>query len=94
VNDTVYSQVFVPQLHQGKGAYLWAKASPLYDPEGHPIGAIETLRDISDWKRAEESLKKAHAQFEERTRELQRENEKLRQEIERYRRLVNGTPQN
>ncbi len=94
VNDTIYSQVFVPQLHQGKGAYLWAKASPLYDQEGHPIGAIETLRDISDWKSAEESLKKAHVQFEERTRELQRENEMLRQEIERYRRLVNGKPQN
>jgi PAS domain S-box-containing protein len=84
VKDTVYSQVFVPQLHNGQGAYLWAKASPLYDQHGKPIGAIETLRDISDWKKAEESLKKSHAQFEERIRDLQRENERLRKELKRY----------
>jgi PAS domain S-box-containing protein len=94
VKDTVYTQVYVPQLHKGRGAYVWAKASPLYDQEGRPIGAIETLRDISDWKQAEESLKKVHARFEEKTRELQRENETLRQELDRYRRLVNNKPRN
>jgi PAS domain S-box-containing protein len=98
VNESIYSQVFVPQLHNGKGAYVWAKASPLYDQEGSPIGAIETLRDISDWKRAEESLKKVHSRLEsrieERTRELKQENEMLLQELERYRRLVNGKQRN
>jgi PAS domain S-box-containing protein len=94
VKDTVYTQVYVPQLHKGRGAYVWAKASPIYDQEGRPIGAIETLRDISDWKQAEESLKKVHARFEEKTREMQRENETLRQELDRYRRLVNNKPRN
>jgi PAS domain S-box-containing protein len=94
VKDTIYTQVYVPQIHKGRGAYIWAKASPLYDQEGRPIGAIETLRDISDWKQAEESLKKVHARFEEKTRELQRENETLREELERYRHLVNNKPRN
>jgi PAS domain S-box-containing protein len=98
VKDSVYSQVFVPQLNQGRGAYVWAKASPLYDQDGKPIGAIETIRDISDWKQAEESLKKVHtrleARIEEKTRILKKENEQLRQELERYQHLVNGKKQN
>jgi PAS domain-containing protein len=89
VKDTVYSQVFVPRLHQGQGAYVWVKASPLHDQDGRPIGAIETLRDISDWKRAEDALKNIHTRFEEKTRELQLENENLRKELAHYRQLLN-----
>jgi PAS domain S-box-containing protein len=98
VKDTVYSEVYTPQLHNGRGAYVWAKASPLYDQDGRPIGAIETVRDISDWKRAEESLKKVHARLEariqERTSELQKENESLRQKLEHYRHSANGKHRN
>ncbi|MDD1677944.1 MAG: PAS domain S-box protein [Methanomicrobiales archaeon] len=98
VKDSVFTQVYVPQLSHGQGAYVWAKASPLYDQEGRPIGAIETIRDISDWKRAEESLKKAHArlesQIEERIQDLRKENGILHEELERYRRLVNGKHRN
>lgn len=86
VKESVFSEVYVPQLYHGRGAYVWAKASPLYDQQGTIIGAIETVRDISDWKRAEESLKKIQSQMEatiqKKTCDLEKENEMLRHELE------------
>jgi PAS domain S-box-containing protein len=37
---------------------LWAKATFLYDSEGHIVGAIESIRDITQRREAEEELKK------------------------------------
>ncbi len=64
--DTYYAEVFTPGMFGGKGAYLWGKASPLYDSHGVLAGAIESIRDISEHKMMSESLKKS----EERYREL------------------------
>lgn len=41
---------------KGREAYLWAKASPLYDIEGNVVGAMESVRDITEQKNAEEML--------------------------------------
>jgi PAS domain S-box-containing protein len=57
--DTLYFETQVPTLHGGRGGYLWGKASPLSDRDGSIIGAIQTIRDISDWKRAEEAYRSA-----------------------------------
>lgn len=57
--DSIFVEAFVPGLHGGRGAYLWGKATPLFDREGNSIGAIESLRDMSEWKRAKESLQNA-----------------------------------
>ena len=54
--NTLYAESFVPLAYGGKGAYLWAKASRLFDRDGNLIGAIESIRDITDRKNAEESL--------------------------------------
>jgi len=54
--SAVYAESFVPSLFNGKGAYIWATASLLCDSEGKSVGAIESIRDITDRKRAEESL--------------------------------------
>ena len=57
--EVLYFETWVPTLHGGRGGYLWGKASLLADHDGTLIGAIQTLRDITDWKRAEEAYRKA-----------------------------------
>lgn len=46
--STLEAAVFAPAVSDWKGSYLWGKASPLFDPAGNRLGAIETIRDISD----------------------------------------------
>ncbi|MCX6029436.1 MAG: PAS domain-containing sensor histidine kinase [Chloroflexi bacterium] len=50
-------QVLVAEIMarpQGKPAWFWEKASPLFDVDGTCAGAIESLRDITERKLAEE----------------------------------------
>jgi diguanylate cyclase (GGDEF)-like protein/PAS domain S-box-containing protein len=47
------TEIFVPLLRGGRGAFVWAKASALYDKDGNIAGAIQTIRDITDKKRVE-----------------------------------------
>ena len=54
--ESIYLETFVQGLNDGKGAYIWSKASRLTDREGNRIGAIESIRDMSEWKRARESM--------------------------------------
>lgn len=49
---TLYAECFATALNQGKGAYVWIKAAPLYDSAGNLTGAIETVRDITENRRA------------------------------------------
>jgi PAS domain S-box-containing protein len=52
----IYGEAHVPNLHDGAEAVLWCKASPLLDSEGNIVGAIESIRDITERKRSEEAL--------------------------------------
>jgi PAS domain S-box-containing protein len=47
---------FFPNL-KGGGKWLFFTAAPLIDDRGNVVGAIETLQDISDRKKAEEALR-------------------------------------
>ncbi len=47
----------------GKILYIWGKASLLYDRNGEIAGAIESIRDISDRKRTEQSLHNTLEQY-------------------------------
>jgi len=51
--EKCYAEIFLPHLRDGEGAHLWFKASPLYDADGSVAGAIESIRDITDYKQAE-----------------------------------------
>jgi PAS domain S-box-containing protein len=53
-DNTLISETFIPHLNNGRGAYLWFMASSLYNEDGNITGAIESIRDITERKRAEE----------------------------------------
>lgn len=57
IGNTLVVDIFIPDFRPG-GIFLWAKASPLYDPNGNVIGAIETVRDITERKLAEQEMAK------------------------------------
>ena len=59
--DRITSETFIQTLFGGKGAYLWGTATPLNDTMGNRVGAIEVIRDITAWKKAEETAKWAGA---------------------------------
>ncbi|MFA4884697.1 MAG: PAS domain S-box protein, partial [Desulfotomaculaceae bacterium] len=61
-DTTLYGESFLT-LQRGKRVYFWAKASPLYDNEGKLIGAIESIRDITERKWAEEALRESEANY-------------------------------
>ena len=63
VGDTVFAEVFVPSLYGGKGAYVWIKASPLFDSEGNIAGAIQSTRDITEKKQIEDALKESEERY-------------------------------
>ncbi|MCX6674365.1 MAG: PAS domain S-box protein [Methanothrix sp.] len=54
--NTLYAEIFTPALNGGKGAHVWATGAPLFDHEGNRIGAIESIRDITEHKRTEKTL--------------------------------------
>ncbi|MCX5853722.1 MAG: PAS domain S-box protein [Deltaproteobacteria bacterium] len=57
--NTLFAETFTPALYGGKGAYVRATGAPLFDVLGNRVGAIESIRDITDRKRAEEALKRS-----------------------------------
>jgi PAS domain S-box-containing protein len=52
----LYAEAFTSVLYNGKGAHLSGLASRLFDRAGNVVGAIESLRDISELKRLETQL--------------------------------------
>jgi len=70
----------------GRRVYTLVSPRGFYDSEGQFTGSLGVLTDITDRKRAEEALQKAHAELElrvqERTAELLSTNEQLKREIE------------
>lgn len=61
--EILTGETYTPALKSGP-RYLFAMAAPLHDVQGNVVGAIETIRDITDRKQAEEELQKAKADAE------------------------------
>ena len=62
IRDTLVVDIYIPDFRPG-GAYFWAKASPLYDPDGNITGAIETIRDITERIQIEQKLARSSAEL-------------------------------
>jgi len=75
----------------GRRVYTLISPRAFFDSEGQFTGSLGVLTDITDRKRAEEALQKAHAELElrvrERTAELLSTNEQLKREIEDRKRV-------
>jgi|GEM_PF-717033 len=56
----LHAEAFTPALYGGKGAYVFAAGASLFDIQGNRVGAIESIRDITDRRRAEAKLKEAY----------------------------------
>lgn len=54
--DALVAEVYVGGADMG-GRYLWGKATPLYDSHMRVVGAIETVRDLTERKRVEDALR-------------------------------------
>ena len=63
--DKIYAESFIPAFNDGRGAHLWGVASPLYDQHGRRCGAIESVRDISEQKQMEETLRASELKYRE-----------------------------
>jgi PAS domain S-box-containing protein len=61
--DMMIAETYAPKFNKGNGAHFWAKASVIRDDEGRVIGAIETIRDISERKRAEEETMRRNTEL-------------------------------
>ena len=79
----------------GTRVHLWGKASLLFDQNGNIVGAIESIRDITERKKSETDLRAAYEQItaaEEELRsqynELALSERQVREGEERYRRIV------
>ena len=66
-DDRILAETWAPFL-KGEKRFLYALATPLYDTGGKLIGAIESIRDITDRKQAEHELLVAKEEAEAATR--------------------------
>jgi PAS domain S-box-containing protein len=57
--NTIYAEIFTPALFGGRGAHVWATGAPIFDAKGKRLGAIESIRDITESKRAKEELQES-----------------------------------
>jgi PAS domain S-box-containing protein len=57
--NVLYAETYVEGAYGGKGAFLSGNASPLLDKDGNIVGAIESIRDITELNRLENQLRQS-----------------------------------
>jgi len=86
ITDAYETEAFFPNLGDG-GRWLFFTAAPLRNADGALAGAVETLQDITDRKRAEADLLTYQSTLEEliaqRTTELALTNQRLLEDVAR-----------
>ncbi len=67
---------------KGKNVFIWGRASILRDARGHIVGAIETIRDITDIKKIEAALKESEGRLLQQKSALEQKNVDLKDILE------------
>ena len=57
------AEVFAPDVYNSRGAYLWGIVAVLHDSSGNIAGAIESIRDISEYRRVEKALRESEQMY-------------------------------
>ncbi len=60
---TLVAEAISANLYNGRGATIWFTAAPLYNNQGEVVGAIESIRDITDLKRAEVERRESEERY-------------------------------
>jgi len=84
INEAYEAEEFFPHLGEN-GKWIFFTAAPIKSPDGKIIGAIETLRDKTEDKKAKEEI-------ELQDQELSKLYEKYKTSEEKYRSLFNNNP--
>lgn len=84
VKEALEAEEFFPHLGD-KGKWIFFTAAPIKSPDGKVIGAIETLRDQTEDKAAQQEIALQD-------RELVKLHEKYKKSEEKYRSLFNNNP--
>ncbi len=58
----LYAETVI-RRHDDKEIHIWIMASPLFDDQGNFEGAIESIRDITEWKKAVTDLRSSEEKF-------------------------------
>jgi len=61
--NTLYAEAFTHALYGGKGAYVFAAGTPLFDAQGNRVGAIESIRDITEKREVERALRESEEKY-------------------------------
>ncbi|MEN6617760.1 MAG: PAS domain S-box protein [Syntrophorhabdus sp.] len=61
--DKLVAEPMEPLTIRGKRIYIWAKASPIYNLDGVVTGVIQSVRDVTEQKNAEEELKESEERY-------------------------------
>ncbi|MBC8439941.1 MAG: PAS domain S-box protein [Deltaproteobacteria bacterium] len=84
INEAYEAEEFFPHLGEN-GKWIFFTAAPIKSPDGKIMGAIETLKDITEDK-------KAHEELELQDKELSKLYDKYKKSEEKYRSLFNNNP--
>lgn len=84
IREAYEAEEFFPHLGE-EGKWIFFTAAPIKSPDGKVIGAIETLKDLTEDR-------KAHEELELQDKELSRLYEKYKKSEEKYRSLFNNNP--
>ncbi|MFH0967592.1 MAG: PAS domain S-box protein, partial [Methanobacteriota archaeon] len=80
--DHLSAEVTLSHFHNGTGASFWFTASPLYDTQGTIVGAIESIREVTEIKRAEQNILRNHEELQAAYEQISAAEEELRSNID------------